>query len=143
LCVIWTDQSAGPAGAIFNRPIWCFAASTHACERFFQRSAPGARLDEALFEAHANVLGLSTSTLVARKKAGAPYYRLAAANGCFACDVIAADKLAYSGPLVTMILFARTWLHWDNLTERQEAQIVPQGEVGDRFSEILWQPVGI
>jgi hypothetical protein len=30
---------------------------------------------------------------------------------------------------------------WDNLTERQEAQIMPQGEVGDRFSEILWMPV--
>jgi hypothetical protein len=66
---IWADRTTN---ALFNRPIWCFAASEHACGRFFQRSPPGASLSDALFEAHANVLGLSTSTLVARKRAGAP-----------------------------------------------------------------------
>ena len=50
-------------------------------------------------------------------------------------------RRADNGLLQTMFLFARTWLHWDNLTTRQEAQIVPQGEPGDRFSEILWMPV--
>jgi hypothetical protein len=138
---IWADRGAGPAGALFNRPVWCFAASEHACLRFYQRSPPGARLDDALFEAHANVLGLSTSTLVARKANGAPFYRLAAGAGAFATDVIVADKRANNGLLQTMLMFGRTWLHEDALSERQESQIVPAGEVGDRFSEILWQPV--
>jgi hypothetical protein len=133
---IWADR-----GALFNRPIWCFAASEHACGRFFQRSAPGADLGEALFDAHANVLHLSTSVLIERKKAGAPYYRLAGGGGAFATEVVVADKKADNGLLQTMILFGRTWVHADALSERQEAQIVPPGEVGDRFSEILWQPV--
>jgi hypothetical protein len=135
---IWADRTTN---ALFNRPIWCFAASEHACLRFFQRSRPGASLTDALFEAHANTLGLSTRTLIERKRAGAPFYRLAAGEGAFATDVIVADKKADNGLLQTMFLFGRTWLHWDNLTERQEAQIVPQGAPGDRFSEILWQPV--
>jgi hypothetical protein len=135
---IWADRQTA---ALFNRPIWCFAASGHSCARFFQRSAPGADLGDALFEAHANVLGLSTNALVERKAAGAPFYRLTAGAGAFATDVIVADRRADNGLLQTMFLFARTWLHWDNLTTRQEAQIVPQGEPGDRFSEILWMPV--
>ena len=134
---IWADQATG-VGALFNRPIWCFAASEHAAHRFYQRSAPGADLDDALFDAHSNVLHLSTTCLVARKKANAPFYRLTGGPGSFATEVVVADKKTDNGLLQTMILFGRTWIHADALSERQEAQIVPPGEVGDRFSEILW-----
>ena len=136
---IWADRSGA---ALFSRPIWCLAVSEHACARFFQRSPPDASLDDALFEGHANVLHLSTTCLIERKKAGAaPYYRLVAGAGAFATDVVVADKKADNGLLQTMLLYGRTWIHADALSERQEAQIVPPGEVGDRFSEIFWQPV--
>ena len=65
---IWADRSGA---ALFSRPIWCLAVSEHACARFFQRSPPDASLDDALFEGHANVLHLSTTCLIERKKAGA------------------------------------------------------------------------
>jgi hypothetical protein len=141
LGTIWVNHDMK---ALFNRPVCCLCVSEHAAMRFFQRAAPGADFADALYEAHANTLALSTTALVERKRACLPYYRLPAGDGAFACDVVCADKPdRHAGALLeTLLLFARTWLHLDALSERQEAQIVPAGEVGDRFSEILWQPMG-
>jgi hypothetical protein len=102
---------SGGGGCRFSIPV---EFTAHALARVVQR---GGNPIEAVLHAGVSAVGLSMAAI---QKGGR--CRIEAGDGAFAFDL-----------LPGALLRASTWLHFDQMSELQELQLIPQGEKGDRL----------
>jgi hypothetical protein len=110
LCSICVSQVGGQC---FFFPV---EFTEHALARVVQR---GGNPIDAVYHAGLGALALSMTAI---QKGGR--FRIKGGEGAFCFDLL-------PGP----VLRASTWLHFDQMSELQELEIVPLGEKGDRFFE--------
>jgi hypothetical protein len=129
-CVLVACILADPKRGLGKLPLWTIEFTDHALARVFHR-LPSADLTAIVWDAHDNALQLSATALCGRMEAGDRQYRLLAGDGVFAFDLLPGNGEE------TSFIRATTWLHTDQLSERQELQIVLLGQPGDRLGESL------
>ena len=108
---------------------WVLVFTDHALQRALQRATPGLDLTGLAWHAVESARRLSLEFLVTRTTPDR--FRVTAGEGAFACDSSLIEIEGHEMPIVT----ARTWLAADEMSEIQEAQVVDDGDPGDRFDD--------
>jgi hypothetical protein len=108
---------------------WVLAFTDHALQRALQRGPPGLDLTALAWEAVESARRISMPFLLSRLTPDR--FRVTAGKGAFACSTSLIDTRGHEMPVVQ----ARTWLAADQMSEIQEAEIVEDGQPGERFDD--------
>jgi hypothetical protein len=131
----------GGHGDALTSGLWALEVSQHTLGRALQRNR-GVDLDALLINAHDNVLSLDAAIVQRHRDAmqtGDPHpqFRVPASSGVLACEfVLGIDREGEE----SLHVRARNWLHLDQLSELQAAQIAPAGLPGGRLGDLFLRP---
>jgi hypothetical protein len=145
-CVVVEYLVAGPlphkglnAGGI-AAGIWTVEATDHALGRLLQRDR-AAKIDAVLLAAHHAVLRAKATDVADCFADHEKSFLVPAGSGVFVCSVIKGSDVS-NGHQPLIHVRARTWLHRDQLSDRQETNVViDDGSPGDRLGEGLLLPM--
>jgi hypothetical protein len=114
-----------------GRHPWGIVFSTHALQRALMRSAPGLDLTALIWDGIDNARRISIEFLLS--KTTADKFRIAAGDGAFGAGMALTE--VWGGDREQPMITCETWLSRDQMTDLQEAAIVPEGRLGDRFDD--------
>jgi hypothetical protein len=112
---------------------WVIVFTDHALQRALQRAARGLDLVELVSQALDGARRLSLRFLMAKSTPGR--VRIGAGEGAFACEMWRTKMHGYDMPIIR----AKTWLSADQMSAVQEAQIVADGDPGERLDDVYEQ----